>query len=132
MGTLDTDGASTTAIGAQTRGVVLAFHHTQTPISGEVSPAVGRTTNGMGVFVDPGMESWKEASVIPRRLTPLECERLMSWPDQWTATGRNENGTEYQLSDTARYRLCGNGVGSVCAQWIARRLHDAILRQERA
>ena len=62
----------------------------------------------------------------PRRLTPLECERLMSWPDQWTAVGRKEDGTEYALSDTARYRLCGNGVGSVCAEWIARRLHDAI------
>jgi len=58
----------------------------------------------------------------PRRLTPLECERLMSWPDQWTATGRKADGTLYALSDTARYRLCGNGVGSVCAQWIAGRL----------
>lgn len=58
----------------------------------------------------------------PRRLTPLECERLMSWPDQWTATGIKEDGTEYALSDTARYRLCGNGVGSVCATWIASRL----------
>lgn len=139
----------------------VAFHHKQTPISGEVSPAIGRTTDGMGVFVDPGMESWKAASVIepmcardygghggsyngqdaysgrilptagrPRRLMPVECERLMSWPDQWTATGRKEDGTLYALSDTARYRLCGNGVGSVCAEWIAKRLHDAIQRQE--
>lgn len=68
----------------------------------------------------------------PRRLTPLEAERLMSWPDQWTATGRKDDGTAYALSDTARYRLCGNGVGSVCAEWIARRLHDAIQRQEEA
>ena len=184
----------------------VAFHHKQTPISGEVAPAIGRPPDGMGVFVDPGMESWKAASVIepmcardykdaaaivvgnsgmeswknvdvavglaardakgpnndvigtldfgghggsyngqdaysgrilptagrPRRLMPVECERLMSWPDQWTATGRKEDGTEYQLSDTARYRLCGNGVGSVCAEWIARRLHDAIQRQEEA
>jgi hypothetical protein len=58
----------------------------------------------------------------PRRLTPLECERLMSWPDGWTAHGVREDGTQYALSDTARYRLCGNGVGSVVAAWIARRL----------
>lgn len=58
----------------------------------------------------------------PRRLTPLECERLMSWPDQWTATGITEDGTQYALSDTARYRLCGNGVGSVCVAWFATRL----------
>jgi len=58
----------------------------------------------------------------PRRLTPLECERLMSWPDYWTATGRAEDGSIYALSDTARYRLCGNGVGSVCAAWIGSRI----------
>lgn len=58
----------------------------------------------------------------PRRLTPLECERLMSWPDHWTATGRAEDGSIYALSDTARYRLCGNGVGSVCAAWIGSRI----------
>jgi site-specific DNA-cytosine methylase len=62
----------------------------------------------------------------PRRLTPLECERLMSWPDQWTAVGVDEDGREYRLSDTARYRLCGNGVGSVQVQWIAERLADAL------
>jgi site-specific DNA-cytosine methylase len=62
----------------------------------------------------------------PRRLTPKECERLMSWPDDHTRYGTREDGTVYELSDTARYRLCGNGVGSVCVQWIAERLAAAI------
>jgi site-specific DNA-cytosine methylase len=57
----------------------------------------------------------------PRRLTPLECERLMGWADDWTADGVKSDGTVYALSDTARYRLCGNGVGSPVAQWIAER-----------
>ncbi len=35
-----------------------------------------------------------------RRLTPLECERLMGFPDNWT-TGH---------SDSARYRMLGNAV----------------------
>jgi DNA (cytosine-5)-methyltransferase 1 len=58
----------------------------------------------------------------PRRLTPKECERLMGWPDQHTAHGVKEDGTAYALSDTARYRLCGNGVGTPVAAWIADRL----------
>jgi DNA (cytosine-5)-methyltransferase 1 len=62
----------------------------------------------------------------PRRLTPKECERLMSWPDDHTRYGTKDDGTVYELSDTARYRLCGNGVGSVCVQWIAGRLAAAI------
>jgi DNA (cytosine-5)-methyltransferase 1 len=58
----------------------------------------------------------------PRRLTPLECERLMAWGDQHTARGIDEKGREYALSDTARYRLCGNGIGSTQAEWIGRNL----------
>lgn len=34
-----------------------------------------------------------------RRLTPLECERLQGFPDDWTAG-----------SDTQRYKQCGNAV----------------------
>ncbi len=58
----------------------------------------------------------------PRRLTPRECERLMSWPSDWTRWGINDAGEEYELSDTQRYRICGNGVGSVVTRWIAARL----------
>ena len=61
----------------------------------------------------------------PRRLMPLECERLMGWPDDHTARGVDENGKSYALKDTPRYRLCGNGVGSPVAEWIGRRLMGA-------
>lgn len=47
-----------------------------------------------------------------RRLLPVECERLMSWPDGHTAKGKKEDGTEYEVSDTQRYKMCGNGVVS--------------------
>lgn len=53
-----------------------------------------------------------------RRLTPLECERLMGWPDdwtRWTADGR-------EISDGTRYRMCGNGVVRPVAEWIGHRL----------
>jgi DNA (cytosine-5)-methyltransferase 1 len=44
-----------------------------------------------------------------RRLTPIECERLMGLPDGHTAKGII-NGKEVETSDTQRYKLCGNGV----------------------
>lgn len=53
-----------------------------------------------------------------RRLTPLECERLMGWPDGWTectADGR-------EIPDSHRYRLCGNGVVAPVAEWIGHRI----------
>ena len=45
-----------------------------------------------------------------RYLTPLECERLMGWPDSWTKYGIDESGKNVELSDKARYNLIGNGV----------------------
>jgi len=79
-------------------------------------------------------EAWCELTLNyqerPRRLMPLECERLMGWPDQWTAEGVDERGRRYALKDTPRYRLCGNGVGAPVAEWIGRRLVEAVQAQQ--
>jgi len=40
-----------------------------------------------------------------RKLTPLECERLQGFPDDWT-----KFGTEGLISNTQRYKMCGNAV----------------------
>ena len=77
---------------------------------------VGPTLN---VF-DNGSESRatvivpEEESYRVRRLTPRECERLQGWPDdhtRWADTGK-------EVSDSARYKMCGNGVSAPVAQWI--------------
>lgn len=57
-----------------------------------------------------------------RRLTPRECERLQGYPDDWTRWGLDERGREVELSNSARYRMCGNGVSATVAEWIGRRL----------
>lgn len=41
-----------------------------------------------------------------RRLTPVECERLQAFPDNWTKYGREGE----LISDTQRYMACGNAV----------------------
>ncbi|NDH54903.1 MAG: hypothetical protein EBY24_23680 [Betaproteobacteria bacterium] len=64
--------------------------------------------------------------VRPRRLMPIECERLMGWSDKWTERGIDEQGRDYALSDSARYKLCGNGVASPVAAWIGWRLRDTL------
>lgn len=63
------------------------------------------------------------AGGIPRRLTPVECERLMGWPDGWTDVP-DEKGKP--APDTARYKACGNGVASPVAAWIGFRLREAL------
>ena len=56
-----------------------------------------------------------ESTMAVRRLTPLECERLMGWPDDHTRY--KADGTEQ--ADTHRYKQCGNGVASPVAKWVA-------------
>lgn len=52
--------------------------------------------------------------IVPRRLTPRECERLMGWPDDWTLVDG--------MKDSPRYRMIGNGVVKNVAEWIGRRI----------
>ena len=56
-----------------------------------------------------------------RRLTPRECERLMSWPDDFTRWGMNGE----EMADGPRYQMCGNGVVTNVAEWIAKRILEA-------
>lgn len=84
----------------------------------------------------------------PRRLTPLECERLQGFPDGWTCMcGTVERvlrdagipladwmATDWRLlklvglthacrcKDSARYRALGNAVAVTVVEWIMRRL----------
>jgi site-specific DNA-cytosine methylase len=71
-----------------------------------------------GVPSSRGEHLVTEPTMAVRRLTPLECERLMGWPDNHTLT--KADGTTQ--ADTHRYKQCGNGVASPVAQWIAKHL----------
>lgn len=56
------------------------------------------------------------ATTQVRRLTPLECERLQGFPDDWT---------EGQ-SDTNRYKQTGNAVAVPVVEWIIQGICDTI------
>jgi DNA (cytosine-5)-methyltransferase 1 len=53
-----------------------------------------------------------------RRLTPIECERLQGFPDNWTKYGK-EKGL---ISDSQRYKMCGNAVTVDVVEAVAKRL----------
>jgi DNA (cytosine-5)-methyltransferase 1 len=59
---------------------------------------------------------------VVRKLTPLECERLMGWPDNYTRFGTNDIGELVLVSDSGRYKVCGNGIVAPVTEWIANRL----------
>lgn len=53
-----------------------------------------------------------------RRLTPLECERLQGFPDDWTDIP--------SASDSARYKALGNSVAIPCVEFIMSRIAAAL------
>ena len=53
-----------------------------------------------------------------RRLTEIECERLMGWPDNHTLNRADGKKT----ASTQRYKMCGNGVASPVAKWVAEQI----------
>lgn len=59
---------------------------------------------------------------IVRRLTPLECCRLQGFPDWWT------DGVEG--SDSAQYKMWGNGIALPCAMDVLRRIKDYCVTTE--
>jgi DNA (cytosine-5)-methyltransferase 1 len=83
-----------------------------------------------------------------RRLTPLECERLQGFPDYWTEVGCDVNlacstcieqfGTDeddfvahscggtklVEMSDTQRYKMCGNAVTTNVIQAVFERIFE--------
>lgn len=56
-----------------------------------------------------------------RRLTEVECERLMGWPDNHTLNRADGKKT----ASTQRYKMCGNGVASPVAKWVAQQIMAA-------
>ena len=52
-----------------------------------------------------------------RGLSPIEWERLMGFPDNWTAMG-----TDGEISDTQRYKMCGNAVTTNVVQAVFERI----------
>ncbi len=103
----DTDGVSPTqasqagGIGAKT---------------GLIAPTI-RTACKQTSYNKLSWEMIKDKTRI-RRLTPKECERLMGYPDDWTA-----EGTQGKISDTQRYKMCGNGIVSNVVKEVVKRIY---------
>ena len=53
---------------------------------------------------------------VVRRLTPLECERLQGFPDDWTVS----------QSDSQRYKQMGNAVAVPVVEWILQNICDSV------
>jgi len=69
------------------------------------------SSSGLNPSANQGGTAIVEQSVV-RRLTPIECERLQGFPDNWT------DGQ----ADSNRYKQMGNAVAVPVVEWIISRM----------
>lgn len=75
----------------------------------------GRVGKGIAQTLDTGVQQAVYTDRL-RRLTPIECERLQGFPDNWTEG----------VSDSQRYKMLGNAVTVDVVQEIGSRLINVI------
>ena len=61
-----------------------------------------------------------QTCLYPRRLTPVECERLQGFPDGWTDVRFQGKPAR----DTLRYRALGNSMAVPVMRWLAEGIRE--------
>lgn len=113
------DGESETFIpvlsSTLTAGNGVAFHENQ---RGELSTSeTAGSLKTSGCKPGQGYPAVMERSLV-RRLTPLECERLQGFPDQYTLIPYRGG----MAKDGPRYKALGNSMAVPCMRWIGERI----------
>ena len=69
------------------------------------------------------------ANTTVRRLLPVECERLMGFPDNWTRIPWRGKPAE-DCPDAPRYKACGNSMCVNVMRWIGMRIENVERRMK--
>lgn len=97
---------------------VLCVHGSQDPVTQhELANSVGRNNGRENCVV---YENHPQDAFV-RRLLPVECERLMGFPDNWTRIPWRSKPEE-ECPDSHRYEACGNSMCVNVMRWIGMRI----------
>lgn len=80
---------------------------------------VGATLRSSEGTLGGGSENLVSVNDVLRKLTPIECERLQGFPDQWTDVPYR--GKEHSPK-TKRYEALGNAIAVPVLKWIFNRM----------
>ena len=86
---------------------------------------------GVGVGEDGAPMNTVTATSVPgigwqatvRKLLPVECERLMGFPDNWTRIAW-KGKPEEECPDAPRYKACGNSMCVNVMAWLGERIDE--------
>jgi DNA (cytosine-5)-methyltransferase 1 len=86
-------------------------------VSGTLRANPGSGWRSNGTPVEPVVMT----PMAVRRLTPVECERLQGFPDNWSRISW-KGKPEEQCPDGPRYKACGNSMAVPVMRWIGERI----------
>ena len=108
-------------------------------INAAYEPSIEKELSQTLVSRGPGALCAKDykgvGNAIVRRLTPLECERLQGFPDNWTDIGdwTDSKGKKHKgESDAPRYKALGNSIALPFWEYLAEKMCKYIENPEMA
>lgn len=94
-------------------------HYRESDKCSTLKAKAGNIGNGSECLIAEKIICW-----IVRRLTPVECERLQGFPDNYTNIGdwTDSKGKKHKYADSPRYKALGNSIALPQWFWLVQRM----------
>lgn len=94
-------------------------HYKESDKCSTLKAKAGNIGNGSERLIAEKIIRW-----IVRRLTPVECERLQGFPDNYTNIGdwTDSKGKKHKYADSPRYKALGNSIALPQWFWLVQRM----------
>lgn len=94
-------------------------HYKESNKCSTLKAKAGNIGNGSECLIAEKTIRW-----IVRRLTPVECERLQGYPDDYTNIGdwTDSKGKKHKYADSPRYKTLGNSIALPQWFWLVQRM----------
>ena len=114
-----TGGGNTPIVARQTFDEQSFNHYKESDKCSTLKAKSGSIGNGSECLIAEKAIRW-----IVRRLTPVECERLQGFPDNWTNIGdwTDSKGKKHKCTDSPRYKALGNSIALPQWFWLIQKM----------
>ena len=94
-------------------------HYKESDKCSTLKAKAGNIGNGSECLIAKKAIRW-----IVRRLTPVECERLQGYPDDYTNIGdwTDSKGKKHKYADSLRYKALGNSIALPQWFWLVQKM----------
>ena len=114
-----TGGGNTPIVARQTFNEQSFSHYKESDKCSTLKAKAGNIGNGSECLIAEKTIRW-----IVRRLTPVECERLQGFPDNYTNIGdwTDSKGKKHKYADSPRYKALGNSIALPQWFWLVQKM----------